>query len=173
MGLMSILFGSKPSEVASLPPLKVDLATFHCGQTCVGSKVGATEPYAGRFDKDGVAKFDASGIELGTKDGVLDYAFITISDFQGVFLKKGAAISVSARTSPELITSLFGEPYWTDNKDDDETILFYEYQNGSIELQFEFPGKRSLSFITLSRNGVLSDSKQRKAYGVTKDWPPK
>jgi hypothetical protein len=169
---MSILFGSKASEAASLPPLKIDLATFQCGQTVIGLPVSATEPYAGRFNSDGTANFAVSGIELGTKNGALDYVFITIQNFAGIFLQHGSPLAISAETTPEQVISRFGEPYWIDRQDDNETILFYEYQNGSIELQFEFPGKLHLGFVTLSRNGVLSDSNQRRACGVTKDWPP-
>jgi hypothetical protein len=172
MGLMSILFGSKALAPPTIVPLPIDLGAFKCGLTLLGSQPGSTEPYADHFDSNGTANFDASGIELGIKDGVLDYAFITMANFSGKFLKNGSVISISTQSTPEEIVLQFGEPYWTDNKDDDETILFYEYQNGRIELQFEFPGKRELGFITLSRNGVLSQADQRKAYGVAKNWPP-
>ena len=68
--------------------------------------------------------------------------------------------------------SIFGQPYWVD-QDLDEVILFYEYQDGDVELQFEFPGRVHLGFITLSAHGVLSNAEQRKAYKVTKPWPPR
>jgi hypothetical protein len=50
-------------------------------------------------------------------------------------------------------------------------ILFYEYRAGAVELQFEFLDGKTLGFITLSSNGVLSEADQRKAYGVTQPWP--
>ena len=57
------------------------------------------------------------------------------------------------------------------DRSDGEVILFYEYQQGTVELQFEFGAGRALSFITLAMHGVLSTEEQRKAYGVTKPWP--
>ena len=70
----------------------------------------------------------------------------------------------------EEIISIFGEPYWTDF-DDSEIILFYEFQESAIELQFEFPDGKHLEFITLMKDGILSKKDQRESYGVTKPWP--
>lgn len=152
--------------------LQVDLAGFKCGQTTLGAQPDANEPFAGYFDSAGAAKFNNSGVELGTKQGVLDCVFITLGNFTGSFTRNGSKISISAQTTPEDIISKFGEPYWTDTADE-EMILFYELQNGHVELQFEFPDRHQLGFITLCRDGVLSQPDQRKAYGVTKEWPPK
>jgi hypothetical protein len=172
MGLLSFLTGCKPKAQPPAPGFQVDLGRFACGQTMLGEGSSPDESYAGHFNSEGVASFASSGIELGIKDDALDYVFITLANFEGSILKDGPKISVSTNTTPEQIIALFGEPYWTD-VDDDESILFYEYQNGKVEVQFEFPDKRQLGFITMSRNGVLSDAKQRNAYRVTKEWPPK
>jgi hypothetical protein len=172
MGLLSFLTGCKPKAQLPATGFQVDLGKFACGQTALGVKPGLGETYAGQFNSEGVANFGSSGVELGLKGEVLDYLFITMTNFAGTILKDGAKISVSTNTTPEQIIALFGEPYWKD-VDDDESILFYEYQNGKVEVQFEFPDKRRLGFITMSRNGVLSDAKQRNAYRVTKEWPPK
>jgi hypothetical protein len=172
MGIMSLLFGSKPAALPAELSLPVDLATFTCGRTVLGERPKPDEPYAKHFDRNGVANCEKSGVELGTENGVLDYAFITVRNFKGTLLKSGDEISLSPKTTIDEILPLFGEPYWK-STDDGETILFYEFKEGRIELQFEFPDKRHLGFITLVRDGVLSKADQRKAYGVKKDWPPK
>lgn len=66
---------------------------------------------------------------------------------------------------------MFGEPYWVDSSDG-ETIQFYIYDQGNLELQFEYTNKVNLSFITLSYQGVLFSPEQRKSYEVNKPWPP-
>jgi hypothetical protein len=174
MGLLSFILGSKSGTNAAdlTRPIDVDLGFFKCGRTVLGERPAADEPFSGHFDSSGVGNFEKSGIELGTKNGVLDYAFITLTNFKGNFLKSGERIQISTQTTPEEILSYLSAPYWKAT-DDDETILFYEFQQGKIELQFEFPNKHNLGFLTLSRDGVLSKPDQRKAYGVTKEWPPK
>ena len=81
------------------------------------------------------------------------------------------SLLLSNTTNRKEIITIFGEPYWTDI-DDSEIILFYEYQEGTTELQFEFPDGEHLEFITLIKGGILSKQAQRESYGVTKPWPP-
>jgi hypothetical protein len=172
MGLLNTLIGRKPAIPEVPLPLHIDLGSFKCGQTPLGARPDASESYADYFGSDEIARFDKSGVELGTKQGILDYAFITLANFAGGFARNGSKLSISAQTTPEEIISEFGEPYWTDTADK-EMILFYEFQNGRVELQFEFPDRHKLGFVTLLRDGILSKSDQRKAYRVTKEWPPK
>jgi hypothetical protein len=172
MGLMNLLVGRKAATPSGVFALQVDLGSFKCGQTAPGARLDKSECYANSFDSKGIAKFDDAGVELRAKDGVLDYVFITLDSFTGGFFRAGLKILINNKTTPDEIISRFGPPYWTDNLDE-ETILFYEFQNGQIELQFEFPDKRHLGFVTLMRNGVLSKADQRKAYRVTREWPPK
>lgn len=171
MGLLSTLFGSKPAMPEVPLSLQVDLGSFKYGHTALSARPDASELQAAYFDSDGVARFNNSGVELDAKQGVLSCVFITLANFSGSFARNGSKISISAKTTPEEIISMFGEPYWTDTADE-EMILFYEFQNGRVELQFEFPDRQRLGFITLCRDGVLSELDQRKAYGVTKEWPP-
>lgn len=170
MGLLSTLFSKKPAMPEVPLSLQIDLGSFKYGRTALGAHPDASEPYAAYFGSDDIARLDNSGIELGTKQGALDYAFITLANFTGSFARNGSKLSISTQTTPDAIISMFGEPYWTDTTDE-EMILFYEFQNGSVELQFEFPDRRQLGFVTLMRNGILSVPDQRKAYGVTKEWP--
>jgi hypothetical protein len=154
MGLLSTLFGRKPEipEVALSP--EIDLGSFKCGQTALGEHPHPGEAYAACFDANGLASFEKSGVDLSIEDGVLDEVFIMLANFSGNFAKNGSRISISTQTTPEEIILQFGEPYWKDD-DGDETILFYEYQSGRIELLFEFPGEcRQLSAVTLTREGI-------------------
>ncbi len=152
--------------------LDVDLGSFKYGQTALSERPKPSDPYAAHIDASGLGDFQKSGIELNVENGVLDGVLVTLSNFSGRFLRNGSEISISTQTTTEEIISQFGDPYWRDSSED-ETILFYEYQNGHVELQFEFSDKRHLSVITFSRDGVLSKADQRKAYRVTKAWPPR
>jgi hypothetical protein len=172
MGLLSTLFGSKPAMPEVPLSLQIDLSSFKCGRTTLGERPDESESYAPYFGSDEVARLDNSGVELGAKQGALDYAFIKLANFSGNFTRNGVKLPISTQTTLKEIISLFGEPYWTDTKDE-ETILFYEYQNGRVELQFEFPDRQRLGFVTLVKDGILSKQDQRNAYGVTKAWPPK
>ncbi len=100
------------------------------------------------------------------------HAFITLAKSSAHFFRSGSPLQLSPQTTVAEVESLFGRPYWVD-RDADEVISFYEYQNGDTELQFEFPGRVHLGFITLAADGVLSKEEQRRAYKVTKPWPPR
>ena len=177
MGILSFLSSckEKSSDAGSnsaAKPFVIDLATFQVGDTELGDAPVETDFFAKPLQKSDVFEDDAKGIELGVKAGVLDYAFITIESFDGQFQLDGISVEVGQVSTEETVREKFGEPYWVD-RSDGETIMFYEYAKGSIELQFEFPEAKTLGFVTLSRNGVLSTEEQRKSYGVDKPWPPK
>ena len=173
MGLFGFLFGSRGDSPQPQPqPLTIDLATFSCGQSRLGAAVSANDYFSNALRTKDTFVDERNGVELGTAREVLDSVFVTLKSFSGKFTKAGKAIDLNARTTEAQILALFGEPYWTD-RSDGEVIMFYEYERGTTELQFEFTDGRALSFITLSRNGVLSTEEQRKHYKVTKPWPPK
>lgn len=151
--------------------LSVDLTKFIIGSTPLGKEPWDGDFFAKHFEKNTTLKSERDGYELGVEEGLLDYAFLTLENFQGIFLIQDKSIPLSTATTKEDIFSNFGEPYWSD-LDDGEIILFYEFQEGTIELQFEFPNSKHLEFITLMKDGVLSKEEQRKSYGVTKPWPP-
>jgi len=176
MGLFSFL--TSPKEKASdnidlpeLDALVIDLATFQIGNTRLGTAPTETDPFTTPLQKFG--QIEASqGVELGTKNGMLDYAFLTLKNFKGKFASNGTPLNIDKTSTEATIKNLFGLPYWID-RSDGETIMFYLYNKGQVELQFEFPSSHSLEFITICQNGVLSCEKQRKSYGVNKPWPPK
>jgi hypothetical protein len=168
MGILSSLFSTKHSQTKD--PV-VDLRTFICGHTKLGTEPDPRDVFTPHLKTRDVYTSPSKGCEVGTKERNLDYVFITIATYKGQFSNGGANIELDKATTPSRIISEFGEPYWTDTKDG-ETILFYELEGGMIELQFEFPDNKTLSFITLAQEGVLSNAEQRRLYGVTKSWPP-
>ena len=157
--------------IAANGQLSVDLTKFIIGSTPLGKEPWDGDSFAEHLEKNRTLKSNQYGYELGVKNGKLDYAFFTIKDFKGIFLVKGKSLLLSSRTTREVVISIFGEPYWTDT-DNSEIILFYEFQESTTALQFEFPDGGHLGFITLMKGGILSKQEQRESYGVTKPWPP-
>ena len=168
---MGFFTSSIPPRRSQTEALIVDLRTFNCGYTKLGDIPDTRDFFAHVLRTSDVCKMDHEGFEAGTKDGVLDYLVLTVGAYRGSFARHGVQVALDATTTPARIQALFGEPYWRDAKED-ELILFYEFAGGAIELQFEFPDKKALGFVTLMRNGVLSDGANRRSYSVTKVWPP-
>jgi hypothetical protein len=168
---MGLFTSSIPPRRSQTEALVIDLRTFSCGHTRLGDIPDARDFFAHVLRTSDVCKLDHEGFEAGTKDGVLDYLFLTVGAYQGRFARQGIVVALDAATTPARIQALFGEPYWRDAKED-ELVLFYEFAGGTIELQFEFPDQKALGFVTLMRNGVLADAANRRSYGVTKAWPP-
>lgn len=126
-----------------------------------GAKLGSDAPITTK-----------SEIEI-TRDGhVLTSFVVERATYGGKVLCFEHPLAWEDIAAPEDVIQRFGEPYWRD-EDGGEVILFYEYQDGEVELQFEFSNPTEISVITLARPGVLADAKQRAAYGVTKPWPPR
>lgn len=177
MGLLSFLFGRtppKPLPIVSpkeVGQLIIDLSRFSIG----ASKLGAT-PAAKDFFAEPLLHADTydapeHGLEIGMEKGVVDSVFINLDKFPGQFARDGAKISLTTNTTEKEILKLFRDPYWVD-RSDGKIILFYEPEEGAIEIQFEFPSSQRLVSICMMRHGVLSSLKHREAYGVTKVWPP-
>jgi hypothetical protein len=172
MGLLDLFKRQKPAATIQLPALNIDLGLFSCGHTQLGNKPDSRDPFALLFQTQDTIKDPSSGLEIGVKDGVLDSVFITLTQSSAHFFRSGSPIQLSTQTTIGEVESLFGPPYWVD-QDPDEIILFYEFRNGDVELQFEFPGRVHLGFITLAAHGILSKEEQRTAYKVSKPWPPR
>jgi hypothetical protein len=170
MGLLSFFFGCGQPERPS-PIVSVDLSKFSIAGSEVGKPISADSPFARELAAANVYAPQGKGLELGSNGDLLDYAVIALDDFDGTFAMDGNLLSLDTTTTELDVRRRFGEPYWI-NREDSEVILFYEYQAGDIEVQYEFPDGVNLGFITISRAGVLSDPEQRKLYGVDKPWPP-
>jgi hypothetical protein len=171
MRLFSFFTSRKDKPQTLTGTLVLDLVTFDVGSSCLGKPVAEGDFFAGRFDSSESFINDDLGIELGTKGGVLDSVCLTLENFTGKLLCNGVPTELGEISKEDEVVKLLGEPYWID-RSDSETVLFYEYASGTVELQFEFSETQLLGLITLARNGVLSEEEQRKAYRVDKPWPP-
>jgi len=169
MGILRWLTGGGSGPVSPPPSLFVDLTRFRCNSLVLGEPATPSGGYPEPFDSQGTVADPSWGLELGIENGRVDYVFVTLARFQGRLFADGRQLGITQDTSPEAVVRLFGDPYWRD-EDDDDVILFYE--DGRFELQFEFPGKMKLGYITMMLSPILADPAQRKAYGVTKPWPP-
>lgn len=176
MGLFSFFKRTRLEESAPTPvvpqdvELAVDLGLFLVNGIPLGATPAPWMPTEIISQPSGTHHPTGLGIEMGTEQGVLDYVFITVPVFKGSFLLNQAPLTLSPYMTERDILRIFGEPYWTD-RSDGETLLFYEYRQGHVELQFEFPTAEGLGIITLMRNGILSVAAQREAYKVTRAWP--
>lgn len=155
----------------SVGALEIDLATGRVGASMIGLPPAESDSFAGSIRRNCDISDEANGIELNAKDGKLECAFVTLAAFTGSFLKHGEELKLSASSTPSDVERLFGAPYWVD-EDDCEKILFYEWNSGRFEVQFEFPDGRALEFVTLVSPGVLAMEEKRKSYGCEKPWPP-
>lgn len=154
-----------------LKNLRIDFGNFTCEQVKLGESLKNTMPFSQLLKEFEELQDEASGIEIGLKKYNLDSIVLDMEKSNAKFFKSGVPISLTNRSTIANIKSIFGSPYWVD-EDFGEVILFYEFEKGQIELQFEFPKKKPLSYITFMCDGILSKEEQRKSYGVTKPWPP-
>lgn len=178
MRLRKWLLGTRKSQTkdpvvdsAETKELVIDLRALIYGHTKLGSTPDPRDFFTPHLKESEAYTSAGGGLEIGTKQGALDYVFVTIGAYQGSFTRNGVKIPINPTTAPERIPADFGEPYWVDSKDE-ELILFYELEAGRVELQFEFPDRKNLGYITFMRDGILSRAEQRRLYGVTKEWPP-
>lgn len=173
------MFGLFKKAPASPPPVSpvIDLARLTCDDLKIGEPVPPGSPYAAHLvedeDEAGVRiyKNQASGIEITTKDGLLDSIFVSLKSFSGRFTLNGASSDLKMDTKESTVSEYLGEPWWKHADDNLEVIDFYERPDGT-EIQMEYPALCQLRFITILRNGILADASQRESYGATKPWPP-
>ena len=170
MGLYSEFKREDPMS-AGPPEWPLDVGSFRIGPHALGAAPDTGDLWGRLMHGDVVCQPQESGVEIGLSGGVVDHAFLDLSEFRAGFRRHGEILGIGPATTEAEIVRLFGEPYWTD-RSDGEVILFYEFQGGEVELQFEFPQGDGLGFVTLTRNGVMSDAGQRAAYGCDRPWPP-
>jgi hypothetical protein len=63
----------------------------------------------------------------------------------------------------------WGDPYWRD-QDEDETLLFFEFDRGEVQVELTLEGVPQV--LVATPEPLLADPAQRESYGVTKPWPP-
>ena len=171
MGLIASLFNRPPK--VELPseiyrPLVVDLTNFQFDGLALGEPP-APDRFFFNLIHNKTFLDEPNGLTLEFSERRLECIYIELTRFPGGFTYLGNPISLTTGTTLADVQSTFGEPYWLDD-DVDETILFYE--DGTTELQFEFPDKQHLGVITVMLNPIMAQEDQRKAYGVDKPWPP-
>ena len=170
MALFSSFKREEPMDEGP-PKWPLDLVRFRIGPHGLGEAPDTGSLWGRLMQTHAVGRPEGSGVEIGLVDGQIDSVFVEMEDFRGGFLRDGEACDLGPDSTVAAMQQLFGEPYWTD-RSDGEVILFYEFRGGGVELQFEFPDGERLGFVTLSRNGVMSDAAQRAAYGCDRPWPP-
>ena len=170
-----------PESPALEPPAiqePLDLGEFTCCGLKIGESLPSESPLAPYFatDKDqpeiAVYKNRASGLEINVTNGLVECFFVTLKNFKGPILRNGEELTLSSDSTESQVTQLFGAPYWKNIDEAIEVIDFYEYNGGTIELQFDYPPLCNLEFITILTPGVLSNETDRKEYKVNKPWPP-
>lgn len=170
MGLFS--YFKREDPLGEGPPgWPLDLGALRLGPHALGEPPDSGDFWGCLLRGDSVWKPDGAGFGIGMSGGVLDHVLIDVGGFHGGFSRNGQPLAFGPETTVEEVVRCLGEPYWID-RSDGEVILFYEPRGGAMELQFEFPEGGLLGFITLARDGVLSDAAQRAAYGCNRPWPP-
>ena len=169
------MIGLFKKRVPAITPV-IDLADLTCDDLRIGQPVPADSSYLPFFIDDGggsrIYKNSACGIEIGTRKGLVDSFFISLDSFTGSFTLDGQPVRLTSNSTETEVAKILGEPWWKEVDEAAEVVDFYEFADGHHELQFEYPPKSALAFITILREGTLSDPEQREAYGVTKPWPP-
>ncbi len=88
--------------------------------------------------------------------------------YQGAVVYQGRPVDLQGM-SKDAFLARFGPCYWED-RDDCETILFYEFRD--LEWMVEFDEQQVLKRVAIGIHAVMADAKQREMYGVTRPWPP-
>ena len=171
MNIFESLFGSEKYKSPGYQPCKIDLRLFTFDNIKLSNVIPDNHYLYDYLKQNEVYESIENGIEIGTNNNSLDYIFVTLDSFNGSFLLNKKPLKLSFDFNPDDILEKFGDPYWVDDSDN-EIIQFYEYENGEIELQFEYSNRTNLSHITMLSEGVLSSQEQRDHYHVTNRWPP-
>jgi hypothetical protein len=119
------------------------------------------------------------GIEFGEEDAKVvdfavfwvDYLRVGYQPFRGLVTYEGKTVPLDSTTTERTFIKVFSTPYWRD-QDQDETILFYEFQQ-DIEWQVEFTLEDRLKAMRVVWPPLMADTKQRELYGVNVPWPPR
>ena len=152
--------------------MNLDLLRFTLDGNRLGEAISPKSQFFEPLKNADYLEDHRAGIEISTNDNVLDYVEIAIDKFDGSFSTNDSPVALELFDTPSKVKNIFGAPYWEDLDEDGELLLFYVYDNGQYEVQYEFGNGTDLSYIGLYKDGVLSDEQQRSYYGVDKPWPP-
>jgi len=145
-------------------------------------RLGAAD--GGTFGSEGEYVWRRHGLAVGLSRGRCASFRVYFADeegfapFVGRCLVRGEEVSLSVLLSEETFVARFGPPYWRDEDEDGEALLFYEPASvekpgaSRVEWQVEFDEAGRLACLVLLTPPSLERPGQREAYGVTKPWPP-
>jgi hypothetical protein len=92
-----------------------------------------------------------------------------VRQFAGRIRMNGRDWTPAELRSESDFVAAWGEPYWRD-EDEDETLLFFEFDQGEVQVELSLEGVPQVLIVT--PEPLMADSAQRESYGVTKSWPP-
>jgi len=141
------------------------------------SKLGPAED-ARAARRDGRYCYYSKGLEVGAREGrVTSYLLVwggsedpRYRPFAGACGYRGKSLPLSGDTREPEIVGYFGHPYWRD-EDEEEILLFYEFED--LEWQVELTPQGSLKAVSIVTPPILAEEGQRRAYRVTRAWPPR
>ena len=173
------------AEPGLVPTLDLDRAAL-CG-VALGAEFNKLERLGaaddGTFGAEGEYEWHRRGFAVGLSRGKCASFRVYFrpeegfAPFVGTCLFRGEETHLTALLSEELFTARYGAPYWRDEDEDGERLLFYEFHSREkdappVEWQVEFNEEGRLACLTLLTPPSLERPEQREAYGVTKPWPP-
>lgn len=172
------------AEPGLVPALDLDRHTL-CG-VALGEPferlrgLGAAE--GGTFGADGDYAYFSRGLRVELSKGRCEtFQLYLVGEegfvpFIGRCVHQGRDVSLDGLVTESELTARFGPPYWRDEDEDGERLLFYEHPRagteGWIEWQLELDDAGRLTCLILTASPTLAGAEQREAYGVTKPWPP-
>ena len=186
MGLLDSLFGRRDPtadwKAEAWVALVFDFSqNALCGVT-IGepverlSQLGPVED-ARAARREGRYCYYSKGIEIGVGDGIVTSCLLVWGSpvdpryrpFAGACTCRCLTLPLNAGTGEAEIVQIFGAPYWRD-EDQHEILLFYEW--GAVEWEVELTRQGRLKAVNIVTPPLLADERQRRAYRVTKSWPP-
>ena len=160
-------------------PLELDLSANTLSGVRIGGSLDGFMRLGPAEDREAaeqeVYRYYSRGLEITADEGFVTAFRILFAGSEGFQPFPGRCsysaqpVALSASTTEADLRGVFGEPYWRD-RDDEEILLFHEFP--PIEWQIELNQGGALAQWTLLSPPSMQDPEQRRAYGVTRPWPP-
>lgn len=152
--------------------LAMDLSTPSINSIPIESTVDQFS-FLGRSTSKSTSPLDFAdlGISLDNEDdGTVSGFHIWFNDRDNKFSPYNGTIQLTGTAiEPSSIVNRLGEPYWRD-EDEYEILYFYEFATHEIQVEHSLEG--TIQSVIVTNDALMADAEQRKAYGVTKAWPP-
>lgn len=180
MGFVESLFAqpnpTRRWQFDPLVPLVLDLDRHMLSGTGIGDPLTGLSFLGKGVPRGGGIAFPAHGVAVGETDGRIHELIVYFGhpaepeygQFSGTARHRGVSLDLSSTVSEPWLRDRLGDSYWRD-EDEEEVILFYEH--GQREWQIEFAADGRLKCWVIGEP-LLADEEQRRAYGVSKEWPP-